>query len=558
MNAYTKLLGGAVLGLVLAAGLAAPSFAAKIDNGTGATTTPTTAAGIDFGDDTSEWANDGECDDPRFQGTGSAAETLEADILKDATDCKAAYDAGTVTLVEGGDTPVATTTAAVDFGDDSSEWANDGECDDPRFSGTGSAAETLEADILKDATDCKAAYDAGTVTLVEAGDTPVATTAAVDFGDDSSEWANDGECDDPRFSGTGSAAETLEADILKDATDCKAAYEAGTVALVDGGDTPVIANAEIDFGDNTSEWANDGECDDPRFQGTGSAAETLDADILKDAADCKAAYDAGTVTYVGGAQLVADIDYGDDASEWSNDGECDDPRFTGTGVAETVLDVDMGHDATDCRAAVDAGTATYTGGVSAEIDYGNDTSEWSNDGECDDPRFSGQAVADEPLDENIGRDATDCRTAVEAGTATFNGGSATTPVAAFDYGSDFSKWANDGECDDLRFAGEGVDKKLLLEDMQGDATDCKALEAAGKVFIKQVYTPEYAAGAPYSTAGISFGDNSSSYSNDGQCDDPRFEGPGTASTLLDSDLEHDSVDCIQAYEAGTIVLREGM
>ena len=494
MNAYKKLLGGAVLGLVLAAGLAAPSFAAKIDNGTGTTTdVPAATTDIDFGDDTSEWANDGECDDPRFEGNGSAAETLDADIRKDATDCKAAYDAGTVTLVEGGDTPVATTTGDIDFGDDTSEWANDGECDDPRFEGTGSADETLDADILKDAADCKAAYDAGTVKLVEGGDTPV-------------------------------------------------------------------ANAEVDYGDNSSDWANEGECDDPRFQGTGSAAETLDADILKDAADCQAAYDAGTVTFVEGGETPvanAEIDYGDDTSEWANDGECDDPRFSGTGVAETVLDVDNGHDATDCRAAVEAGTATFGGGATqvGDIDYGDDSSQWSNDGECDDPRFSGSGVAGEVMAIDNGHDATDCRAAVEAGTATFNGDDV--PVAAFDYGSDFSKWANDGECDDLRFTGEGVDKKLLAEDMQGDATDCKTLEAAGSVSIKQVYTPEYAAGAPYSTAGIAFGDNSSSYANDAQCDDPRFEGPGTASTLLDGDLEHDSVDCIQAYEAGTVVLREG-
>ena len=389
--------------------------------------------------------------------------------------------------------------------------------------------------------------------------TTTTSNADIDFGDDSSEWANDGECDDPRFTGTGSAAETLDADIRKDATDCQAAYDAGTVKLVEGGDTPVTANADIDFGDDTSEWANDGECDDPRFTGTGSATETLDADILKDATDCKAAYDAGTVTFVGGDTPVdvADIDYGDNSSEWANDDECDDPRFSGSGVAETLLDADIAHDAADCQAAVEAGTATFNGGDTpvADIDYGDDASEWNNDGECDDPRFSGSGVAGELMDVDLGHDATDCRAAVEAGTATFNGGANATPVGAFDYGSDWSKWANDGECDDLRFTGEGVDKKLLIEDMNGDATDCKTLEAAGSVSIKLVYTPEYAAGAPYSTAGIAFGDNSSSYANDDQCDDPRFEGPGTASTLLDSDLEHDSVDCIKAFEAGTIVLR---
>jgi hypothetical protein len=492
MNAFQKLLGGATLALVLAGGLAAPAMAQKLDNKkNGPTATTSSTADIDFGDDSSEWSKDGECDDPRFTGSGSASELVDDDILKDATDCRAAFEAGTVTLVESGDLPVAT--AEIDFGDDSSEWAKDGECDDPRFTGTGSAAETLDVDILKDATDCKAAYDAGTVTLVEdGGDLPVAT-AEIDFGDDSSEWANDGECDDPRFTGSGSAAETLDADIRKDATDCQAAFEAGTVTLVEGGDTPAVATAEIDFGDNSSEWANDGECDDPRFSGSGSAEETLAADTLKDADDCKAAYEAGTVTFNGDVD-VADIDYGDDTSQWAKDGECDDPRFSGTGVADELLDVDTGHDATDCRAAV------------------------------------------------------------EAGTATFNGGSATTPVAAFDYGSDWSKWANDGECDDLRFTGEGTDKKLLTDDLYGDATDCQTLEAEGKVTIRKVYSPEYVAGAPYDSSHVDFGDNTSDYANDERCDDPRFEGPGAASVLLESDELHDEADCKAAYEAGQIIL----
>ena len=492
MNAFTRTLGGAVLGLLLAAGLAAPALAQKIDG----KNTPTTAMSgdIDFGDDTSEWANDGECDDPRFEGAGTAAELVDADIMKDASDCRAAYEAGTVTLVGGGATPdVVAMANDIDFGDDSSEWANDGECDDPRFAGEGTAAELVDEDILKDATDCRAAYEAGTVTLAGDSGPDVAVNTEIDFGDDSSEWANDGECDDPRFTGEGTAAELVDADIMKDATDCRAAYEAGTVTLAGDSGPDVAVNTAIAFGDDSSEWANDGECDDPRFAGEGTAAELVDADIMKDATDCRTAYEAGTVTYVGDGADMAAIDYGDDTSEWANDGECDDPRFSGTGVAETTLDEDIGHDATDCREAV------------------------------------------------------------EAGTATFNGGSAT-PVAAFDYGSDWSKWANDGECDDLRFVGEGTDKKLLIEDEFGDATDCRTLEAEGKVTIRKVYTPEYAAGAPYDSSHVDFGDNTSSYADDDQCDDPRFQGPGTASTLLDSDELHDAADCKAAYEAGTIIL----
>jgi hypothetical protein len=498
MNAFQKALGGAVLALVLAGGLAAPAMAQKLDNKKNGPAATVSTTDIDFGDDSSQWSNDGECDDPRFEGAGSAAELVDADMYKDATDCRTAYEAGTVTLIEGGAAPVATV-ADIDFGDDSSQWSKDGECDDPRFQGTGSASELVDADVLKDATDCQAAYNAGTVEFVGDGGAPAATTpttADIDFGDDSSEWANDGECDDPRFEGSGSAAETLDSDILKDATDCQAAHNAGTVTYIGDGGTPAATTtttADIDFGDDSSEWANDGECDDPRFQGTGSASELVDADILKDATDCQAAYDAGTVSYVGDSSPAA-IDYGDNTSQWANDGECDDPRFSGSGVASELLDADLGHDANDCRAAV------------------------------------------------------------EAGTATFNGGSSTTPVAAFDYGSDWSKWANDGECDDLRFQGPGTDKKLLTDDVYGDATDCRTLEEQGQVTIRTVYSPEYAAGAPYDSSHIDFGDNTSSYADDDRCDDPRFEGPGAASVLLESDEYHDSDDCKAAYEAGQIML----
>ncbi len=48
------------------------------------------ASAIDFGDDTSQWANDGECDDLRFTGPGmAAAGSLSADnIRRDASDCR--------------------------------------------------------------------------------------------------------------------------------------------------------------------------------------------------------------------------------------------------------------------------------------------------------------------------------------------------------------------------------------------------------------------------------------------------------------------------------------
>jgi hypothetical protein len=56
------------------------------------------------------------------------------------------------------------------------------------------------------------------------------------------------------------------------------------------------------------------------------------------------------------AAFAADpIVFGDDASTWSNDGECDDLRFVGARMASTLVDEDKYHDATDCRALYEAG-----------------------------------------------------------------------------------------------------------------------------------------------------------------------------------------------------------
>ncbi|QQR39229.1 hypothetical protein [Devosia rhizoryzae] len=428
-----------------------------------------------------------------------------------------------LTLAAGFASPAWAQATDVDFGDDSSEWANDGECDDPRFAGSGMAAELEDADILKDATDCRAAFEAGNIahadTPVEApvAETvapPVATTAAadVDFGDDTSSWANDGECDDPRFSGTGMAVELEDADILKDATDCRTAFEAGTISIAETGDIPAATTdtAAIDFGDDSSEWARDEECDDPRFAGSAMAGTLNDVNIGKDATDCEAAFNAGTVTLAENA-----------------------PNDTGNSGDNTAL----------------------LTAIAGRIDFGDDSGDYPNDGECDDPDFVGSAMALEPVENERLGDATDCRAAFIAGTVSLRG--AATQPAAFDYGSDTSAYANDGECDDWRFAGSAMSKKLFSEDVLGDASDCQALEQSGAIAIKRVYQPGYAENGPYDSSNIDFGNNSSTYANDNLCDDPRFEGPGTAVTLLDSDRMADADDCRTAYEAGTVDLREG-
>lgn len=57
-------------------------------------------------------------------------------------------------------------------------------------------------------------------------------------------------------------------------------------------------------------------------------------------------------SHVGGLRT----NFGDDASPFAGDGECDDARFTGPGMAHTqLLKADVFHDATDCRFMFEAG-----------------------------------------------------------------------------------------------------------------------------------------------------------------------------------------------------------
>ena len=69
--------------------------------------------------------------------------------------------------------------------------------------------------------------------------------------------------------------------------------------------------------------------------------------------------------------LHAQLDFGDDSSEWARDGECDDPRFEGKGSAETLLDADAYHDATDCRTLLGQGRISVrTAGTKTDMQRG--------------------------------------------------------------------------------------------------------------------------------------------------------------------------------------------
>ena len=76
----------------------------------------------------------------------------------------------------------------------------------------------------------------------------------------------------------------------------------------------------------------------------------VDADVIE------AMIAAGNIPDPQGREVTErSIDFGDDSSQWARDGECDDPRFEGEGMASTLLDGDRGHDATDCRQLFESG-----------------------------------------------------------------------------------------------------------------------------------------------------------------------------------------------------------
>jgi len=127
---------------------------------------PAIAQEIDFGDDASEFARDGECDDKRFIGSGMTdTPLLDSDVRHDATDCRIAYEQGRISL-RGETSSEGRDSSNIIWGDDSGTWANDGECDDMRFTGPGmTTTPLLEADVKTDATDCRTAYEAGNLEL---------------------------------------------------------------------------------------------------------------------------------------------------------------------------------------------------------------------------------------------------------------------------------------------------------------------------------------------------------------------------------------------------------
>ncbi|GAB5459185.1 MAG: hypothetical protein Hens3KO_22150 [Henriciella sp.] len=120
--------------------------------------------------------------------------------------------------------------------------------------------------------------------LEKARESTLKDTPDIIYGDDSGDYALDDACDDARFHVDGDDYSYKREHVMHDATDCRNDVEAGTVSMI------------LDFGDNLGEYADDGTCDDVRFEGEGRSILVTDSHIKKDAADCIAAYQAGTIS----------------------------------------------------------------------------------------------------------------------------------------------------------------------------------------------------------------------------------------------------------------------
>lgn len=107
-----------------------------------------------FGHDTGPGAQNGICEDRRFRGLGITGDLTMRNLARDAQDCYRAYHAGKVQKWDFIESILSTQCEKLDYGDDSSLDAHDGECDDPRFEGIGMDGEVITVDLGRDASDC--------------------------------------------------------------------------------------------------------------------------------------------------------------------------------------------------------------------------------------------------------------------------------------------------------------------------------------------------------------------------------------------------------------------
>lgn len=406
------------------------------------------------------------------------------------------------------------------FGDDSSSFANDNECDDPRFQGPGMAFGSSSSHLFKDASDCRAQFEASMISLAEPEDMNL--SGAMDtamFGANPGPSAgNSTMANSITMPDAGPFGEALFAVVQ--AFQAIPGDDAAPVPLpfgIGGGDTPAYDRAAltdltgIDFGDNSGPFNDDGECDDPRFEGPGAAAATFDGAEFTDAGDCSRLYLEGALTYLdpdsagtGVAVNSEGVDFGDNSGMFPDDGECDDPRFAGPGAAAFTSAESEMRDAGDCRSLFESGQVTLVAGASASPPVS--------------PAASTSRQASQPT-ATVQETPTEDTYTVGIPRGNINGATRE-DGSIFASGTVYGDPADSGDRSRIPAPGNANDPR--------NSTRSAPIEA------------------------IDFGDNSSAYANDGECDDPRFEGSGMAAISFAEDRGKDADDCRAAYAAGTI------
>lgn len=402
------------------------------------------------------------------------------------------------------------------FGDDSSGFANDGECDDARFQGPGAAFGSSSDHLFKDATDCRSQFEAGMVNLAEPEDMNLSGNTGTDvFGGNTAAASPIATPDAGPFGEVMFALiQAFQAIPGDDAGALPLPFGIGAGGASDYNRADMIEITGIDFGDNNSPFTNDGECDDPRFEGPGAAAFNVEEGEYTDGGDCSRLYLEGSLTYIdpanldsvdssGGDMLVdsSGINFGDNSSIFADDGECDDPRFDGPGAAASTSEDNEMRDANDCRMMFESGQVTLVAGASAspslslpasartqasqpaaapQEPYTIGTPRGDVNGATleDGSIFASGTVYGEPLNPDDRNSYLMPRT---ANLSPFRTRSA--PDVAIDFGDNSSVWANDGECDDPRFEGSGMAFPAVDEDRARDAEDCRAAFDAGTITL---------------------------------------------------------------------------
>lgn len=394
-----------------------------------------------FGDDSSGFANDSECDDPRFQGPGAAFGSSSDNLFKDATDCRTQFEAGMISLAEPEDMDLGGNMSTDLFGGSTTatsplEMPDAGPFGEAMFA-LWQAFQAIPGD---DAGALPLPFGIGGDGASDYDRADMIEITGIDFGDNSSPFTNDGECDDPRFEGPGAAAFNVEEGEFTDGGDCSSLFLEGSLTYidpvsVDSADTGMVVDSTgVNFGDNSSMFADDGECDDPRFEGPGAAASASEGNEMRDADDCRTMFESGRVTLVAEASPSPSLSSAASASRQASQPVAARQEAYAIGTPRGDVDGATLEDGSIYASGTVYGGLINPGDLSGNpmpraanyvpdtnppaIDFGNNSSTWANDGECDDPRFEGDGMAFTSIDDDRGKDAEDCRAAFDAGTIT--------------------------------------------------------------------------------------------------------------------------------------------